>query len=294
MKPTTILRAKFWCTSRKCPSSATALISARMSYGWFGDSGIRSSSAASVRLMSSRESARGGSSRLFDGMNDSSSRIVARQSSSDSAAKCATPEIWLCVSAPPSFSFVTSSCVTVLMTSGPVTNMYDVFFTIKVKRGGGGGGGGGEAAAGRRPPARAGGVVEADHRRAVLHRQVHDLHDLRGVGLAERPAEDGEVLREGVDEAPLHGAVAGDDAVAGNALPVHAEVVAAVDDELVELLKRAAVEEQLDALARRQLPLGVLPGDARLAAADLALALAALELLEVSVLDGRHRRPRGF
>ena len=38
-------------------------------------------------------------------------------------AKCATPLISLCVIAPPSSSFVTSSCVTVLITSGPVTNM---------------------------------------------------------------------------------------------------------------------------------------------------------------------------
>ena len=48
--------------------------------------------------------------------------------------------------------------------------------------------------------ARAAGVVEADDRRAVLHRQVHDLHDLRGVRFGERAAEDGEVLRERVDE----------------------------------------------------------------------------------------------
>ena len=38
-------------------------------------------------------------------------------------AKWATPETELWVMAPPSFSFVTSSWVTVLMTSGPVTNM---------------------------------------------------------------------------------------------------------------------------------------------------------------------------
>ena len=38
-------------------------------------------------------------------------------------AKCATPETELWLMAPPSFSLVTSSWVTVLMTSGPVTNM---------------------------------------------------------------------------------------------------------------------------------------------------------------------------
>ena len=39
------------------------------------------------------------------------------------ATKCATPLVALCVMAPPSSCLVTSSCVTVLMTSGPVTNM---------------------------------------------------------------------------------------------------------------------------------------------------------------------------
>ena len=38
-----------------------------------------------------------------------------------------------------------------------------------------------------------------------------------------------------------------------------------MDDELVELLKRAGIEEQRDALARGQLPLVVLPLDALLA-----------------------------
>ena len=45
--------------------------------------------------------------------------------------------------------------------------------------------------------------------------------------------------------------VARDDAVSGNTLPVHPEVVAAVDDEGVELFERARIEERLDPLARR-------------------------------------------
>ena len=44
--------------------------------------------------------------------------------------------------------------------------------------------------------ARAPGVVEADHRGAHLHREVHDLADLLGVGLGEAAAEDREVLGE--------------------------------------------------------------------------------------------------
>ena len=66
--------------------------------------------------------------------------------------------------------------------------------------------------------ARAARVVQADDRRAHLHRQVHDLDDLGGVGLRERAAEDREVLREGVDDAAVDAALAGDDAVAGDHL----------------------------------------------------------------------------
>ena len=62
--------------------------------------------------------------------------------------------------------------------------------------------------------ARAAGVVEADHRRAVAHREIHHLADLLGERLGERAAEHGEVLREDVDEPSVDAAVAGDDAVA--------------------------------------------------------------------------------
>src|SRR6185436_12961325 len=103
---------------------------------------------------------------------------------------------------------------------------------------------------------------------------------LRGMGLAERAAEDGEVLRERVDEPALHGPVAGDDAVAGDALLVHVEVHRAMDDELVELLERARIEQQRDALARGELAVVVLAVDASLTATQLALLLAALELFE--------------
>jgi hypothetical protein len=51
-----------------------------------------------------------------------------------------------------------------------------------------------------------------------LHREVHDLADLRRVRLGERAAEHGEVLREHVDEPAVDAAVAGDHAVAVGAL----------------------------------------------------------------------------
>ncbi len=56
-----------------------------------------------------------------------------RQAISSGCAKWATPERLAWVSAPPSCSLLTSSWVTVLMTSGPVMNMYDVFSTMKMK-----------------------------------------------------------------------------------------------------------------------------------------------------------------
>ena len=48
-------------------------------------------------------------------------------------AKSATPLFEACATAPPSSSGVTSSCVTVLITSGPVMNMLEVFFTMMMK-----------------------------------------------------------------------------------------------------------------------------------------------------------------
>src|SRR5204862_1426121 len=61
------------------------------------------------------------------------SRIACRHAGSESYANCATPDVAACVSAPPSASIVTSSCVTVFTTFGPVTNMYDECRTMYVK-----------------------------------------------------------------------------------------------------------------------------------------------------------------
>ncbi len=63
-----------------------------------------------------------------------------------------------------------------------------------------------------------------------------------------------------------------DDAVAGDDLLVHPEVEAAVRDELVELLERAGIEQEVDALARGQLAGLVLAAQPLLAAALLGPA----------------------
>ena len=128
--------------------------------------------------------------------------------------------------------------------------------------------------------ARAARVVQADDRRAVLHREVHDLADLVGVGLRERAAEDREVLREDVDRPAVDRARSAHDAVSGDLRPLDPEVAAAVDDERVELEEGAAVEQQVDALVRRELSLGVLALDP-LGASSLEARLAkGLEILD--------------
>ncbi len=124
---------------------------------------------------------------------------------------------------------------------------------------------------------RAARIVETDHRRAHLHRQVHDLHDLRGVGLRQRSADDGEVLREREHLASVDQTVTGDDAVARHDLGLHAEVAAPVRHQLVELLERLRIEQQLDALARGHLARGVLLFDPLGAAAELGAALQVRE-----------------
>ena len=78
---------------------------------------------------------------------------------------------------------------------------------------------------------------------------------------------------------------AGDDAVAEHLLVFHAEVVALVDHELVDLEEGAGIEQQLEPLARGLLAGLVLAPDAVLAAAQLGLGVTPMELGE-AVLGG--------
>src|SRR5690606_32310318 len=112
--------------------------------------------------------------------------------------------------------------------------------------------------------ARTAGVVQPDDRRAVLQREVHDLHDLLGVRLRERAAEYREVLAEHVDEPAVDRAPAGDDAVAQILLLVEAECRRAVGNETVEFDEAALVQQQVQPLAGRQLAPLVLCPDPRL------------------------------
>ncbi len=106
--------------------------------------------------------------------------------------------------------------------------------------------------------ARTAGIVEPDDRGAHLHGLIHDLADLLGMGFGQGAAIDGEILTEHEHQATVEGPVAGDDAVAGHLLLLHAEVGAAVLDEHVPLFEGVRVQKQLDALAGGQFALGML------------------------------------
>ena len=140
---------------------------------------------------------------------------------------------------------------------------------------------------------RAAGVVDPDHRAAVLDGQVHDLADLLGEDLAERAAEDGEVLGEDEDLAAEDRPVAGDDRVAVRAALHHPEVRLAVADVAVELDERAGVAELLGALAGEEPALLAPRRDGLLAAGVerlLAQLLQPLELARRRLVPLGHRR----
>ncbi len=134
--------------------------------------------------------------------------------------------------------------------------------------------------------ARPAGVEQADDRRTRRQGHLLDLDDLGRVGARQRAAEHREVLRKDIDQTAVDGAAPGDDAVAGDALILHPEVVAAVLHEHIGLFEGAFVQQDADAFAGGQLALGVLAGDALLAPAQLGGGATALELLEDGLAHG--------
>ena len=133
-------------------------------------------------------------------------------------------------------------------------------------------------------------IVEADDRRADLHRHVHDLADLLRVALGQRAAEDGEILAEDEDQPAVDRPRSGDDAVAGDHRLLHAEVDAIMLDIHVDLFEAAGIEQHRDPLARGQPALLVLAVDPRLAAAERGLVALVLELFQ----DREHRLSVSF
>src|SRR5262245_62090017 len=93
--------------------------------------------------------------------------------------------------------------------------------------------------------ARAARVVDADDRRASLHRHFHYFADLVGNHPAKAPAEDREVLRVSIDESPVDGAVAGDHRIAENFLFVQSKIGAVMRAQAVQFDEAAAVEKNV-------------------------------------------------
>ncbi len=91
-----------------------------------------------------------------------------------------------------------------------------------------------------------------------------------------------------VHQPPMDPSVAGDESVALHHLLIHAEIGAAMLDQLVHLLERAFVEQQIDAFARRQLALLMLPPHALFTAARLGISMASAHLCQPVC---RHKNP---
>ena len=91
-------------------------------------------------------------------------------------------------------------------------------------------------------------VVHANHRCTVLHSHIHDLANLLRHRLRERAAVHREVLRADIHQAAIDGGRAYYNAVAGELLLLHSEVVAAMQLEHVVLLEGTLVDEHLNAL----------------------------------------------
>ena len=103
----------------------------------------------------------------------------------------------------------------------------------------------------------AAGVLEGDDGDADLDRVAHDAGDLARLHLAEAAGLDAEVLAESGDLFVAEVAGTGDDAVGGEFLAFHAEVHGVVFGVHADFLEGACVKQGVDALARRQNPLGV-------------------------------------
>jgi len=75
-------------------------------------------------------------------------------------------------------------------------------------------------------------------------------------------------------------AIARDETVAWNNLLLHAEIAAAVGDELVQFLERVLVNEQFDALTCRELAFFMLAGAALRSPALVGSLVPAMEFFE--------------
>ena len=95
-------------------------------------------------------------------------------------------------------------------------------------------------------------ILNADDRNTHADTPVDEVDDLVALHLAQRPTQHREVLRVRGDHTPLHATVAGGHSRTDTTL-AHRSA-----DELTDLVPHAVVKEKRQALAGRQLLLGVL------------------------------------
>ncbi|MPM58240.1 hypothetical protein SDC9_105071 [bioreactor metagenome] len=101
-------------------------------------------------------------------------------------------------------------------------------------------------------------LVDADQRAPGGGGEVDDLGDLRAVDLAQRAAEDADVLTEDADRAFMDLPETDDYAIAVRTFGLHPESGAAMPREFVHLGEAALVDQREDALACGHLPASVL------------------------------------
>jgi hypothetical protein len=114
--------------------------------------------------------------------------------------------------------------------------------------------------------------------------------DLGGVGLAQRAAEDPEVMGVDEDRAALDGAPAGDHTVRVRLLLLETEAGGPVPAQLLDLAEGPRVQQQFDALPRGQLALGVLRLGRLLARAGQCLRTDLVQFGHASARVGRLTR----
>ena len=123
-------------------------------------------------------------------------------------------------------------------------------------------------------------VVKTDAGHAHLHALVHHFADFLCHRFGERAAVYSEILCKHIDEAAVDCAATGYHAIAEELLLLHAEIVTAVKFEHVHFLKRAFVEQHVDALACGGLAFFVLLLNRFFPAAEACLLAEFHELLD--------------
>ena len=112
------------------------------------------------------------------------------------------------------------------------------------------------------------GIIHADYGSADLAGILKDFADLIGLNFAHGAADNGEILGISVDDAAVYLAVAANNTITGEVLLFLAKVVAAMDNEGIDLNKGVGIEQGLETLTSGHFALLMLLFDTRLAATE--------------------------